>query len=222
MRELVNYLRALYNDLIVCGTLKYIQINWLRKENQFVSYQSRIRNLFSPAVFIDKSAVIKLEGTMTLNEGYPRNSGKKSVFILEKNSKLSLVGHFKVYYGAEVCVYQNAKLELGYGYINAGAQIRCMNHISIGNQCAIGRNVIIMDYDAHELFYNDGTKNTITSPVIIGNHVWIGANAIILKGVSIGDNAVIGAGAVVTKDVPSNTVVAGVPAIVLKEGIHWK
>ena len=54
-------------------------------------------------------------------------------------------------------------------------------------------------------------------PVKIGNKVWIGAHATILPGVTIGDGAVVAAGAVVTKDVPSNVVVAGVPAKVIKE-----
>ncbi|SHE13303.1 Galactoside O-acetyltransferase [Chlamydia abortus] len=58
---------------------------------------------------------------------------------------------------------------------------------------------------------------TFPSPVVIGKNVWIGSNATILPGVTIGDNSVVAAGAVVTKDVPENTVVAGVLAKVIKE-----
>ena len=54
-------------------------------------------------------------------------------------------------------------------------------------------------------------------PVRIGQNVLVGANAVILEGVQVGDNAVVAAGAVVTKDVPANTVVAGVPAKVVKK-----
>ena len=56
-----------------------------------------------------------------------------------------------------------------------------------------------------------------TSPIVIGDDVWIGANAVILPGVTIGRHCVVAAGAVVTKDVPDYTVVAGVPAKVIKE-----
>ena len=62
------------------------------------------------------------------------------------------------------------------------------------------------------------TRNTTyPSPVIIGENVWIGSNATILPGVTIEDNSVVAAGAVVTKDVPKNTVVAGVPAKAVKK-----
>ena len=54
------------------------------------------------------------------------------------------------------------------------------------------------------------------APIHIGRDVWIGANAVILPGITIGDGAVIAAGAVVTKDVPENTVAGGVPARVIK------
>jgi acetyltransferase-like isoleucine patch superfamily enzyme len=56
-----------------------------------------------------------------------------------------------------------------------------------------------------------------TAPVIIKDNVWIGMNAIVLKGVTIGENAVIAAGAVVSRDVPANVVVAGNPAVIVKE-----
>ena len=57
----------------------------------------------------------------------------------------------------------------------------------------------------------------VSRPVVIGRACFIGARAIILKGVTVGDNAVIGAGAVVSRNVEANTVVAGNPAILIKE-----
>lgn len=68
--------------------------------------------------------------------------------------------------------------------------------------------------------YDDDTEYTFTNfsqPVKIGKRCWIGANAIILPGVTIGDNCVVAAGSVVTKDVPSNCTVAGVPARIIKK-----
>jgi len=56
-----------------------------------------------------------------------------------------------------------------------------------------------------------------TAPVKIADNVWIGMNAVILKGVTIGENSVVAAGAVVTKPIPPNTVVAGNPAVVVRQ-----
>ncbi|HEX8899049.1 MAG TPA: DapH/DapD/GlmU-related protein, partial [Chthoniobacterales bacterium] len=56
-----------------------------------------------------------------------------------------------------------------------------------------------------------------SAPVIISDNVWIGMNAVILKGVTIGENSVVAAGAVVTKSVPANVVVAGNPAVITKQ-----
>lgn len=80
--------------------------------------------------------------------------------------------------------------------------------IYIGDCTVISENVIIRDCDNHNISDNDYVK---TKPIHIGNHVWIGMRATILKGVTIGDGAIVAAGAVVTKDVPPKTLVGGIP-----------
>jgi acetyltransferase-like isoleucine patch superfamily enzyme len=62
----------------------------------------------------------------------------------------------------------------------------------------------------------------MTQEVFIGNNVWIGNRAIIMKGVTIDDGAIIAAGSIVTKDVPARCLVAGVPAKVVRENVQWK
>ncbi|WP_338448656.1 sugar O-acetyltransferase [Niallia oryzisoli] len=100
-------------------------------------------------------------------------------------------------------------------FFNTGCSFQDRGGISIGNGSLIGMNVTIATLN-HGLSLE--TRNTTyPSPVTIGENVWIGSNATILPGVTIGDNSVVAAGAVVTKDVPKNTVVAGVPAKVVKE-----
>ena len=87
--------------------------------------------------------------------------------------------------------------------------------IEIGDDVLIGHQVVIATLN-HDL---DPAKrgNMTPAPVKIGNKVWIGAHATVLPGVTVGEGAVIAAGAVVTKDVPANTVVAGVPAKPIKK-----
>jgi acetyltransferase-like isoleucine patch superfamily enzyme len=78
-----------------------------------------------------------------------------------------------------------------------------------------------MDFDAHAL-ERDGEWGPTEAPVRIGDRVWIGARATILKGVRVGEGAVIGAGSVVTRDVPARALVAGNPARVVRENVAWR
>lgn len=76
----------------------------------------------------------------------------------------------------------------------------------------VGANVTIMDGDAHQ----DDPRAGKNAPIVIEDNVWIGANATILKGVTIGRNSLIGAGSVVVKSIPENVIAAGNPCRVIK------
>ena len=102
------------------------------------------------------------------------------------------------------------------------SQIIAKKGIEIGQDCLLAQGVIIRDNDGHKLDTgsNQNLDETI-SEVIIGNHCWIGQRAMILKGVVIEENAIIAAGAVVTTSVKAGSIVAGVPARVIKENVSW-
>jgi acetyltransferase-like isoleucine patch superfamily enzyme len=126
---------------------------------------------------------------------------------------------FTVYSGARIYLNNNSTLRLGSGYINHNVNISCFQRIDIGDGVVISENVSIRDSDNHEIV---SSAQPPTQPIKIGNHVWIGMNVTILKGVEIGDGAVIAAGAVVTRNIPGNCLAGGVPARVLKENVAWK
>lgn len=171
--------------------------------------------------YISKSAQIKIGGKLTFNFHSNKNIKNKSAgyLIVRDNSKLIIKNSFDVFAGGTIGIVDNAKLTIGSGYMNMNSKIHCFNEINIGEDVIISENVIIRDSDGHDILYEKYKKS---SPINIGNHVWIGLNATILKGVTIGDGAIIAAGAVVTKDVPSKSLVAGVPAKIIKENIEWK
>ena len=119
--------------------------------------------------------------------------------------------------GCKLCVFANSNLIIGSNlFVNSNASIYVRDCIKIGDEVVISQNVIIRDSDVHHV---SGKENH--GPIVIGNHVWIGTNAIILKNVTIGDGAIVAAGSVVTKDVPPRTIVAGNPARVIKANVDW-
>lgn len=100
-------------------------------------------------------------------------------------------------------------------FINSCCCFQDQGGITIGDNTLIGHNVILATLN-HDFSPN---KRSILhpSPIVMGKNVWIGSRATILSGVTIGDGAIVAAGSVVTKNVPSNKVVAGVPAKVIKD-----
>lgn len=170
-------------------------------------------------IVINKTAKIECKGKLSIGTKENHKSKQETRFSMGKNSKLNVEGNFLIGFGSDIRIFDNAKLELGSGYLNAFVQIICADSISIGNDVAIARDVIIRDTDAHDIL---DSKHKKTKPVKIGNHVWIGTRAIIMKGVTIGDGAIIGAGAIVTKNIPAKSIVAGVPARVIRENVEWK
>lgn len=110
---------------------------------------------------------------------------------------------------------QGATLSIGNNvFINGGSEIAATCHITIGHNALLGPEVRFMDSDYHDI--HDHAKPGKKEPIVIGDDVWIGARAMVLKGVTIGAGAVIAAGAIVTKDVPARTIVGGNPARVIR------
>jgi len=168
---------------------------------------------------INKSAELKLNSSLTMGVKQVKSSHLETRLLLEKNAKMTINGPFSIYCNSYIRVVKGGELIFNGGFINENVQITCASKVIIGERCSIARDVIIRDYDAHTLEIPDFK---IAKPIIIGNHVWIGNRAMILKGVTIGNGVIIAAGAIVTKNIPANCVAAGVPAKVIKENIKWK
>lgn len=91
--------------------------------------------------------------------------------------------------------------------------------VTIGSHVNLAQGITItaLNHNFKDTDKRIDEQGVSTTPVTIGNDIWIGANAVVLPGVTIGDHSVVAAGAVVTKDVPSHSLVAGVPAKVIKQ-----
>lgn len=118
----------------------------------------------------------------------------------------------------------NAKIKIGSNTGISGATIYAWEDIGIGDNCIIGANVKIFDTDFHPVDTDERLRGKLdavkTKPVKIGNNVFIGVNAIILKGTELGDNCVVGAGSVVSGKFGAGEIIAGNPARPINEGSH--
>lgn len=104
-----------------------------------------------------------------------------------------------------------------YCWMNDGCFLDLGASITIGDRVAFGHQVLLMT-NSHEIGGMDRRAGDLTAePIVIEDGAWIGARATILPGVVIHEGAVVASGALVTKDVPANTVVAGVPARVVRQ-----
>lgn len=178
-----------------------------------------IRNQRKVIIQLDHGSKIEAKGMLTLGRRQVKKSRQQTRLLLERNSTLTINGNFEVFEGSYIRIIKGSHLILnGSSFINENVQITCGDKIEIGRDCVIGRDVVIRSYDGHTIL-EDNYKES--APIKIGNRVWIGQGATILKGVTIGDGAIIAANATVTKNVPAYSIVAGIPAKVIREHVKW-
>ena len=112
---------------------------------------------------------------------------------------------------------RGAVIDIGAGtFVNHRTELVAHQSVRIGRDCLLAWDILVLDSDSHSV---DGGART--APVSIGDRVWIGCRATVLKGVTVGDGAVVAAGSVVVSDVPARTLVAGNPARVVREDVTW-
>jgi acetyltransferase-like isoleucine patch superfamily enzyme len=157
------------------------------------------------------------QGTLLLGCQWKEGFHRPTQLVVRDGGQCILDGTFRIFENSSAWVNPGAVLRLGSGYINSGLSLSVFCSVSIGHDVAIGENVSIRDADNHRL----ADREADSAPVEIGDRVWIGMNATILKGVRIGEGAVVAAGAVVTRDVPAAVLVAGVPARPLRT-VEWR
>ena len=144
-----------------------------------------------------------------------------SVIRVRPGAELHVGGRVALQRGIRVVV-DGGRMSIGDGTnVNGlGTRLLCAEAVTIGAGCTLSWEVQVLDNDFHTLT-RDGAQRPMTAPVVIGDRVWIGTRAVVLKGSTVGDGAVVAAGAVVTGDVPAGAVVAGVPARVIGRADGW-
>jgi acetyltransferase-like isoleucine patch superfamily enzyme len=138
--------------------------------------------------------------------------------------------------GRFVWVGHGCKIRCHEGRVEIGAKtvigqdctISAYQRVSIGEQCVIADRAMFIDFDhcVSDVEQPIRRQGIYKRDVVVGNNVWVGYNAQVLRGVAVGDNSIIGANSVVTRDIPANAVVAGSPARVIRrrdppQALRW-
>jgi acetyltransferase-like isoleucine patch superfamily enzyme len=182
-----------------------------------------------------------LRAKRMLTPNYLRLYLRLALRKLRHGRRLALDGIAFIGPGCSIQIGETGRIELGrWSWIGHGCKLRAheglisigaktvigqectfsaFQHVSIGRECVIADRAMFIDFDHGmvEVERPIRLQGIYKRDVRVGNNVWIGYGACVLRGVTIGDNAVIGTSAVVTNDVPANAVVAGVPARVIRK-----
>lgn len=143
--------------------------------------------------------------------------GNNSLVLISAGNKLEKVKLISRGDNSKITIGRDSNLRKFEASIREGNR-----SIAIGDNCLFSVGIEIRTHDSHKIFDIE-TGDRINSPedVVIGDRVWIGQDALILKGARIGSGSVIGIRSVVTGPVPSNSIAVGVPARVVREGVRW-
>jgi len=147
-------------------------------------------------------------------------------FFLGRGLELKIEPRGEIRFGRFVWVGDGTKIRCHEGVVEIGAKtvmgqectISAYQRVRIGEECVIADRAMFIDFD-HGMVEVDRPirlQGIYKRDVEVGNNVWIGYGACVLRGVSVGDNSVIGTNSVVTKDVPANAVVGGIPARIIR------
>lgn len=174
---------------------------------------TRLRNRFR----VSKDAVVDIDPTVNMSGCRVVVRGSGNLLKIGKNTKLRDT-HIEII-GENCSIIIDDSCMIGHNcYLSAKES---GSHIRIHRDCGLSRNVKMMTSDGHPIFI-DNERINYPADITVGEHVWVGDNVTVLKGVSIGSGSVVGINSTVTKDVDSAVVVVGNPARRVREGITWK
>ncbi|WP_350342641.1 acyltransferase [Proteinivorax tanatarense] len=213
VKTLINHPVILVNLIYSFGLRIILGLNPLKPLQLVVDWRSRfVRKL---------GGKVSINGQLYVGGRYITNLSSSSAnIVIFPGGELEINGKVKLGPGVQIVVGKGGKLTINDStYITADTKIFCSSEVIIGKNTAISWGTSIIDCDFHKLIYKN--KKILPQKIKIGNHVWVGCNSTILKGVNISDNSVVAAGSTITKDVPANVLVAGNPGKVVKNDVKW-
>lgn len=212
-------------SLVIYKRCKWLRVNFLYVFFNYLLFKRKSQNiLIHPKAIIHGNKNIITKGLLLIGLNYNNLSNNKDITYLNVEGKLLIQGDFSIGRGCRIAIAENAIVEFGGNSdINCFSKITIRKGLKIGEDCTISWDCQFLDSDFHQIEYEGKKKYNIAEPIIIGDHVWIGASVSILKGVNIPKGCVVAANSVVTNSFEEeNLLIAGNPAKVVKKNIQWK
>ncbi len=152
------------------------------------------------------------DGHLFLNDNKPRGAHCECYLVMKKGARMEVKGQLIVCTRVTLEVQEKGKLTIGSGFFNCDSVINVADSITLGDEVLLARGVRIYDSDHHKVLDEKGNVANPPRPVIIGDHVWLAQNCIILKGCKIGSGAVLSAGSVASGRLKAGYMAQGNPA----------
>ena len=186
-------IRLLYKVFKKCNVFSFFKYNYFSpniiREKKCYIYPYR-----GSIIQIDKTACINLNGNLFFNANKYKKSRAESYLVLDSKSKMTISGDTRVNYGSTIHINSGAELHAGSFTTNVGINFQVINKVEIGKDCMFGRNVTIFDSAFHPTGVEKDNMIVNSDPVILGDHVWVGANSFLAQGTQIGKGSMIGSG----------------------------
>lgn len=201
--------------------IKYFYLNYFCK-NIIRQGTGKIMPYKNTLIDLAKTSKIYIkDGNLEIGVNKLKGSRAETYIRLREGAVWKAQEHCEISYGSTIEILKEASLESQYFTMNSFSTIVAGESVTIENDVMIARNVIIFDSDFHAIQYGE-EKAEYSKPVKIGNHVWIAANSMILKGVQIEEGSVISANTVVTKKVKGNILIGNKRELsIFKENVKW-
>lgn len=217
--------------------MKRIEL-FIRQHEMLMCFLAAIYNFFCLNRIKGRRSLVFNKRGSFLSRSKFLNYGENNTIIFGKgcrvyNSRITIYGNGNYIFVDKDCVLKNvdiwisdgSAIEIGHNtHFTGNIHIACIEgkKVYIGERCLFSNQITLRTGDSHSILNSAGERINNAENIYIGNHVWVGQQVIILKGAKIGEESVIGTNALVTGKVfPKESILAGIPAKVIKNKITW-